>query len=90
MAWRVSCAALCTADMGDRPTVKTMVNPINKLSRPAMARCDKLREAEIVVVVMFTLRETVFGRLRPFCSAGLLTCGVLAFGAFPVSQWQIA
>ena len=95
MAWRVSCAALCTADTCEKPNVKTMVRPINKLASPAVARCDRTRGAEIVVVVMFTLRETVFGRVRPFCSAGLLTCGVLAFGAFPVSslpdfQWQIA
>ena len=58
-------------------------------------RCETETEPFNTVVVMFTLRETVFGRLRPFCSAGLLTCGVLAFGAFPVAgfpdfQWQIA
>ncbi len=47
-------------------------------------RCEIEIEPFSTVVVMFTLRETVFGRIRPFCSAGLLTRGVLAFGAFPV------
>ena len=83
-------AALCAAEICDRPTVNTKVAPINRQMMPALMRCETETEPFNTVVVMFTLRETVFGRLRPFCSAGLLTCGVLAFGAFPVSQWQIA
>jgi hypothetical protein len=66
MAWRVSWAALWATLMLDRPTRKTRVEPVNRQTRPAFTRVETpVVVAEIVLVVMFTLRETDVWALLP-------------------------
>jgi hypothetical protein len=66
MAWRVSWAALWATLMFDRPTRNTSAEPVNKQTRPAFTRVETpVVVAEIVDVVMFTLRETDVWALLP-------------------------
>jgi hypothetical protein len=59
MAWRVSWAALWATLMFDRPTKNTKAEPVNRQTKPALTRVETpTLVAEIVFVVMFTLRET--------------------------------
>jgi hypothetical protein len=85
MAWRVSWAALCATLMCDKPTMNTMAAPVNKQTMPAFTRVETPAVvAEIVFVVMFTLRETVYlGMIAPSCSAGLLTQRVVGSKGLP-------
>jgi hypothetical protein len=85
MAWRVSWAALWATLSWDRPTMKIKAEPVNKQTKPAFTRVETPADAaEIVFVVMFTLREThCLGSIAPSCSAGLLTQRVSVPRAFP-------
>lgn len=92
MAWRVSWAALWAMLMFDKPTMNTIAAPVNRQTRPAFSRVETpLVVAEIVFVVMFTLRETEYlGTITPSCSAGLLTQRVVGSKGLPgFDQWRV-
>jgi hypothetical protein len=84
MAWRVSWAALCMRLSCAKPTPNTMKDPRKKQAKPKASRCGTEIVLEIVDVVMFTLRETVYlGMIAPSCSAGLLTQRVVGSKGLP-------